>query len=671
MVSADIQWQEDGTPRSGQFDDVYFSTADGLEETRHVFIQGNQLADRWRTLTAGSHFIIIETGFGTGLNFLAAWQLWRQVAPSGSFLHYVSIEKYPLAHSQVKRTADNWPELADLNHRLAECYPPLLPGLHTCQLDDGVNLTLCFGDVDEMLEALGDCNMPEIRRTSGFRADAWFLDGFAPAKNPDMWRSEVLAAIGELSQPGCTFATFTAAGDVKRGLAAAGFEINKVKGFGRKRDMLCGDYQAPPPCPSAPRKSPAPWHVISHKSRPEKHALVVGAGLAGSHSAYALARSGWQVDVVESEPQAAQHASGNPSGILYTRLSPKPSELPDFFLHAYSFASRFYQSAFEQNMLSKGMDGELNGMIQLAYSEKETVFLRQLSARFDNSGRFSRWLEADEVNSMSGLAVDLPGLLLQESGWLCPPRVCEALLKHPGIKTHYDTAVDELQYKDGRWHLVSSGRDTLSAETCIIATGIQTKDVKAVGHLPLKGVPGQITSLSPGVNPHLPLCHEGYMSPGLDGTLHCGATFRLQNANLALTKHDQQENLDRIQKNLPTLYNSLALGNEQALAGRVATRCTTPDYMPIIGPAPDPEGLAQRFAPLARNAKARLAESGSWLPGLYLNTGHSSRGLASAPMGAAYLTALLNQTPRPLPWRLQRAISPARFLIRDLIRGKS
>lgn len=234
--TADLEWTDDGQPLSRQFDDVYFSRESGLEETRYVFLQHNRLAERWAALPEDGHFTIGETGFGTGLNFLCAWQLWEQLAPAQAHLHFISCEKYPLSADDLARALALWPELAVFSQQLIPHYRLLSPGWQQISLANGrITLTLLIGDVLDTLPLLD----------AGQGVDAWFLDGFAPAKNPDMWQPELYRQLALKAAPGCTLATFTSAGDVRRGLQAAGFAMRKTPGFGRKRDMLCGELAEP------------------------------------------------------------------------------------------------------------------------------------------------------------------------------------------------------------------------------------------------------------------------------------------------------------------------------------------------------------------------------------------------------------------------------------------
>jgi tRNA U34 5-methylaminomethyl-2-thiouridine-forming methyltransferase MnmC len=224
--SASLEWRNQ-QPYSTRFDDVYFSSDNGLQETEYVFLQGNQLAERWQQLET-NQFIIIETGFGTGLNFLCSCQLWLKTAPPGSTLHFISVEKYPLSLQEITAALGLWPSLMECKQAFLSKYSALLDGNTISIFSNRIHLTLLCGDASAQLATL-DC-----------QADAWFLDGFAPAKNPDMWQPRLFSHMARLSHTGTTFATFTSASEVRRNLMAASFKVQKRVGFGKKREMLTG-----------------------------------------------------------------------------------------------------------------------------------------------------------------------------------------------------------------------------------------------------------------------------------------------------------------------------------------------------------------------------------------------------------------------------------------------
>ncbi|MEL7429079.1 MAG: tRNA (5-methylaminomethyl-2-thiouridine)(34)-methyltransferase MnmD [Pseudomonadota bacterium] len=223
----DIEWRDGSLPVSTRFDDPYFSREDGRAETDHVFIRGNHLDDRWPEMT---QCVIAELGFGTGLNYLETVRQWLALKRSNATLHFISFEQYPMVRKEMERALSNWPELDTLAEPLFS-YWETNTDKFELDLDDGVRLTVHFGDANILLPKLS------------FKADAWFLDGFSPAKNPELWNATLMKEVGSHCVADGTFATYTAAGFVKRNLQDSGFIVTKSPGFGRKRDMLTGIRQ--------------------------------------------------------------------------------------------------------------------------------------------------------------------------------------------------------------------------------------------------------------------------------------------------------------------------------------------------------------------------------------------------------------------------------------------
>lgn len=669
--NASLIWDEQGQPVSSTFDDVYFSKHDGLAETRHVFLNHNQLSERFSQLNLQAHtgnsvFTIAETGFGTGLNFLAVWQLWQQQAPQHAHLHFVSCEKFPLSKTDLTRALALWPELSTLAKQLIDAYPSYLPpGIHRLAFS-GVSLTLIIADAAEAFAQL--LPSPDPRwQTPNFTVNAWFLDGFAPSKNPDMWSDELFHMIGALSAEHTTAATFSAAGIVKRGLQSAGFSIKKVPGFGRKREMVCAHYTgggSPAAANPRPRHEPGVYQRATH-SPTTRRAIVLGAGLAGCHTARALAERGWQVQVLDSEKAPAQHGSGNRQGVLYAKLSHREETLPDFNLHALLYAQRHYRHYWQ----SSAAFGELCGVLQLAYSEKLEQQYQLISAKHS----FATWLTAQQASECAGVLLDQGGLYFSECGWLNPPEICQQLLQHPGITFKAEEKIAAIKRSGDTWNALNSAGDTrASADVLILATAQHCRDFSQSQHLPLKAIRGQVSHVpttAESAKLHTVICAKGYLAPALQQQHSLGATFNLGETDVQLTQEDHLKNIAHLSEFGPTLQQSLGRTGSEQLEGRAALRCTTPDYLPVVGPAPDAEAIERDFAPLSKNAKARLECEASYHPGLYLSTGFGSRGLAYTPMCAEFLAALINGDPPPLPQNLAQALHPARFILRNIIRG--
>lgn len=352
---ANLEFNAEGTPVSRDFDDVYFSNDNGLEETRYVFLGGNRLPERFP-----SHprplMIVAESGFGTGLNFLTLWQAFDVFVRDNpdvtlQRLHFISFEKYPLKAEDLRLAHQRWPELAPWAQQLQAQWPSAFGGCHRLLLDGGrVTLDLWFGDINELTRELDDSLNQQV--------DAWFLDGFAPAKNPDMWTQDLFSAMARLARPGGTLATFTSAGFVRRGLQEAGFTMRKSKGFGRKREMLTGEMAQTLSFPAR-----VPWFARS--SSDAREAAIIGGGIASALLSLALLRRGWQVTLYCADEAPAQGASGNRQGALYPLLSQHDPALARFFPAAFTFARRMYDA------LPVMFDHQWCGVTQLGWDEKK------------------------------------------------------------------------------------------------------------------------------------------------------------------------------------------------------------------------------------------------------------------------------------------------------------
>ena len=316
-------------PHSQAFDDVYFNSAGGLAESEYVFIQGNQLKTRWSA--AGSHsFCIAETGFGTGLNFLATCRAWQAQTKRPDRLHYISFEQHPLTAHSMQLAHQLFPELAPFSEQLLSQWRPPRSGINLFQCSDGVMLTLYFGDVNTYLPQL----------LAG--VDAWYLDGFAPAKNPEMWHAPLIRNMARLSKKGTSLATYTAASKVKKALQEHGFEVTKVPGFGAKREMITATYR-PPTTRDQPPLVPH-WAPLAAHQDSRRQVTVLGGGIAGMCVAHEFKQAGYQVTVVDQSPQPMQQASGNPMAMVMPLITTRSSPESLFHQRAFEIATRFYQT---------------------------------------------------------------------------------------------------------------------------------------------------------------------------------------------------------------------------------------------------------------------------------------------------------------------------------------
>ncbi len=663
VIPAELDWcrGDDGVtdcPRSPTFGDVYYSREHGLRESDFVFLQGNDLVARMRRHPE-SGFCVGETGFGTGLNFLLTWNAWRELPAPRPRLHYVAVERFPLQREDLARALSPWRELQPLATALLADYPGLVPGTHRLLFDDGaVTLDLWWEDA---AVALADLAGREERLV-----DAWYLDGFAPARNAAMWQPGLMQSIARLSRAGATFATFTAAGQVRRDLETAGFDVRKSAGFGRKRERLCGVLRCHPP-PDPPGMTP--WDLAASPATAPASALVIGGGLAGCTTAAALARRGVPVTLLERGSVAGE-GSGNTQGVLYTRLSRRHSPLADFALAGFCFAARLYRRMLNSGQLEPRLDGALCGSF---HPHDDTGEMAYLAAALAPVPELAAVVSANRAAALLGIEQPGSGYWFPGSGWLRPAAVCRALAGTPGVEVIEHCGDVRLERGGDAWQAVATGRPPRRAACVVLATGTSAAAHAGLEWLPVRAIRGQTTQLptAPALSRlRAVLCHEGYIAPARMGE-HCiGATFDLHDGCRETRAADHARNIEALAAAVPAWRGMLQALDPAVLSGRVSYRCASPDYLPIVGPVPDRDAFLAEFADLRKNARQTIVRRGHYMPGLYVNTAHGSRGLSSTPLAAEVLASHICGDPPPLRRELFRALSPARFLIRDLGRNR-
>ncbi len=513
-----------GAPRSEQFNDVYFSAHDGPGETGHVFLDGNGLGDRWqgRGMAESRRFCIGETGFGTGLNFLLAWELFNRTAPEGAFLDFISVEKFPLAAADIEKGLSPWAgRLSPYLDKMLAQYPARIPGFHRMVFDRRVALTLIFDDANTALAEVEG------------QVDAWFLDGFTPSKNPDMWTDEVFTQMARLSHGGTTFATFTAAGFVKRGLQSAGFAVEKRRGFGPKRDMLAGRFAG---------------DVKKTTARSVKKIAVHGAGLAGCAAAYTLRQYGF--DPVLYDPNGiASCASGNSVGLINPRFTAFRSAESDFYAGAFAHAMRAFPAL--------GAGYIPCGAVHLVTDEdKEKRFARTVENWGWQDG-LMHLADADSASGIAGVKLSHAALVLPTAARINPSLLCRA----------YADGVEILSEKpDG--------------DAVVLANGIAALDHPALAGLPLHTVRGQITEIE---TPHAltgqkaNICYGGYAAAPLGGRQVIGSTFQKWLTDTILRPEDDADNIEKLRTVLPQV------GEVKILSARAGLRVASKDRFPVVG----------------------------------------------------------------------------------------
>lgn len=650
--NAEVTWQ-DGVPVSKAFLDPYFSLKDGISETRYVFLESNQLPSAY---SEHKNFVIGETGFGTGLNFFVTAKNWldnAKLLPNEHTLTYFSIEKFPLSEADFEQTCHEWPEFSEFFKPLLDSYPGNTPGFHQIYFESKkITLILLIGDVLDMLGQLSELA----------KVNAWYLDGFAPAKNPEMWTNAVFQAVANCSLEGATFSTFTAAGDVRRGLQSVGFSVEKRPGFGKKREMLCGKLME---LNEAQVKQP--WFRLNKSNEPVGTIAIIGGGLSGLTTASFLVKRGCKVVLIDSASQVADGASGNPGGIVLPKVNLNLDAECQYHISSFNQATQFYSNL---KSLVPELEWEQSGVIQIETSQR----LDKYSKLVLPDSLLSALNEVD-VDQMAGVKCEKSGLYFPRAGSINPRQLCQHLENQliGKVEFLFNTAIDKIANKEGQWQLFDHNKKCLrKVDKIVVANGHDANRFLNLASNKLKKSRGQLSYLKANLKSRklkMPVCSEAYILPKKAGVHVVGATYGGELLNLSLDDHNK--NYHGANQTISNLFSTNDMPSTKNSAGdresgRVSFRATTEDHLPIVGPMYDERFYLRHYSDLNKGKPPSKYPAAQYLPGLYVNVGHGSRGLVTCIASADYLSCLIVGMPVAVPQMTTNLLHPARFLIRAL-----
>ena len=584
---ADIAWDEDGTPRSTRFDDVYFSREGGLAEAREVYLAGCGLPDAWR---GHRRFTVAELGFGSGLNILALLDLWRRTREDGARLNIFSVEAWPPARQDAARALAAWPDLADLAETLLAAWPTAA-GFHR------IDFPTCDAVLDLAVGEAGDA----LGAWDGL-ADAWFLDGFSPSKNPEMWREDVLAAVAAHSAPGARLATFTVAGSVRRGLQALGFDVAKRSGFGAKGQRL-----------------EAVWPGVAPTEAPPPRVAVIGAGIAGAALARAFGQEGIAVTLIEADAPGAG-ASGNPAALVTPRFDAGGGRPAQLHAQAFARAGSLYEG-LPETVIARGA-------VQMHIQPRDAARLARVAAGplFEPGELIP--LQSDDAAKHLGESTAAGAL------WVDRALVVETSAV---LATWLDgcSRVRAQAASIGRagqaWRVLNAAGEIIcDADVVCLAGGAGL--LALAPNLPLQPVRGQAAFAAWPERP-VAAAWGGYVIPTREGLLF-GATHDRDQDTVEIRPEDTERNLRTLAQGRPELAAALA---DHPLAARAGVRTSAPDYAPVAG---------------------------ALEPGLFVLGGLGGRGFCLAPLLAEHIAAQALGAPSPLPRHLSAHVGPDRFQAR-------
>ncbi len=619
--TADIIWQTDdlgqAVPISSMFGDVYFSKTDGLAESRYVFLQHNQLAQRFSTLADYETFTIGEIGFGTGLNILATWQLWQQVRPDNhSRLHIITTEKFPLCQTDLQRALDCWQELTPLAKQLLANYPPPLAGCHRLNFfADRLTLDIWLGDATDSLAQI----------TGNSHINAWFLDGFAPACNHELWAEQLFQQLQRLSGENTTLSTFSVASVVKHGLTHHGFSVKKVKGFGKKREMLTAVFLAniQENLPIELNKKPQYIHKYPRKTKTIQPSFtlptlsdntkklsiaIVGAGVAGLSCAYALAMRGHKITLIDKTAPLAE-ASGNPRAFLAPKLTSLQRMTTNLHAIGYLAGSRFYQNLAKQSNLAIFQQ---TGCLDLLSHNRI-----ELSEVNDFPMAFAQLRSATQAENLAGVPTG-EAIFLEKAGLIHTQNFAKAVLTEKNIQFIQDELLDFYQQNH---HVILNftHQSHQVFDHVIICTALDTCQFLP-NIRPFNYSRGQVSWFAISSNhllPKLPLKYGGYCTcfdENKQAYFLMGASFVRDTLDTTAKEADHLMNIETLKEAVPELANNLNVST--SWHGRAGLRSQTVDYLPLVGQVGSANSRVWTFSALGSKGYAYAPICSELLAGL-------------------------------------------------------
>jgi tRNA 5-methylaminomethyl-2-thiouridine biosynthesis bifunctional protein len=637
ILPAELAFDPEGTPFSPAYGDVYHSAESGPGQAQHVFVAGNDLPRRWAHARV---FTIVETGFGLGLNFLATWREWRADPARCERLHYVSIEKHPFERDALATLHQRYGEFAPLARQLQDAWPPLVAGMHRLQFEDErLTLTLAFADAAEFAPRLRLC------------ADAIYLDGFAPRLNQEMWSPQLLRRLARLARPGTTVATYSSAAAVRQALEAAGFAVEKCPGFGRKREMLRGSYT-----PRQPQAAPSEIGT--------RHAIVIGAGIAGADISERLARRGWRIDLIEGRALPAAQAPPRYAGVFHPHVSRDDCILSRASRNGFLYGVRRWL-ALERS--GQALSWARCGVLQLAGDPEREDHMSAAIAALGFPADFAQYLDRSVAETYAGCALGSGGWWFSGAGWMRPLSLIAAQLAAagPALRAQFGAKVETLSHSGGLWQALSAEGKLIAAAPVLVLANSNDMTRLAPIAQPLQRIRGQVSYLPGGElgAPRIVLTGAGYVLPATDGVVVTGSTYDRDNSDPEPQVRSHEENLRRVGQLLP---QARVTADAATLEGAVGFRCVAPDHLPLIGAMPDVDAARVRKTALSGAQLGDLPRC----PGLYCASGYASRGLVWAALAGELLASLIEGEPLPLEGDLADALDPGRFVLRQARRGK-
>lgn len=685
IATTRLEFTKNDAPSSANFNDIYYNPDDGIGETEHVFLHGCQVDDQLRNCNR-TEWVVAETGFGTGLNFFCLLNYIEnqtQIHPRLNTIRFISCEAFPIEKDSLTKLYQKHFASCKQRHRLLNQYPAAIGMQHDLRfsvtpkenrsaspLDDQRNLSVILELHYQPLTSFIELNQDRLLNT----IDCWFLDGFAPAKNPDMWTEDLFRFMQRSSKTGAKVSTFTAAGIVKRGLEQHGFKVTKIAGFGRKREMITAEKRV---AGSTERKHPYFQQpaIINNKLPKPSRIAVVGAGIAAATLCYKLRESGLDIDCFFNEAHVAGAASGNHSAGVYPPLSADVNWSTQFHLRAFSFAQRWYQAL----ALKHEVGMSFNGCALLAHNQQTQQRYQKLCESGVLPNAFLHWESAEQLSERLQQPIEHPGIWLAEGGWVCPYEIVSALFERSqqyNTKLYPLTTVQPIDTdstdRTTAWLVITDqhGKHTEAQYDAVIWCGGGSLEHPSFDGITMGRTRGQVETVSLATEQAADalVCHDGYLTPVYRGALCLGSTYVKTRTDTVPCLTERAANFAMHHNHLKR-WDWLSSADNSIIESRVGLRAAVPDHLPVVGALPNVEQQRQQYQ--THHGFKPSQEPPESHNGQYCFTALGSRGFTTAPILANHLASQLLPEQygcSPLNDRYQAMVAANRFVIKELKR---
>lgn len=670
IQKSSLIFQDNGTPFSQHFNETYFDSESGYEQSQTAFIDANNIFERLKN--NDKPFTIAETGFGIGLNFLLTLRVYQKLlntpldqsndleALTSNKFHFISVEKFPLTKLQLSKSVALFPDLHPFYLPLLDQYPESIElsvdeKFEFSFFNGNVTFTLYIGDATDTYSRLATPKEGLI--------DVWYLDGFSPSKNPEMWSPELFEQVARLAKEQSTLSTSTHVDFVRNKLTDVGFRFEKKDMSELAKNTLKATYQ----------KSKTIGRGYQHRPKINKpqDVAIIGGGIASACVSYYLTSQGINVTLYCKDEALAQGASSNAIAALFPLLHQQKDDISEFYETAFWRAKKLYNDLLDQGF---SFSHKWCGLLDVSYKES----LKNRQTLFEKIGAWPNELihsvNAEQANQLSNIDINHGGLFMPKAGWIAPKELVLALFEAAKsthkLRIKKNIKIESIQQNEDQSWQLNSAKEQFNENVLVVCSGADSIKINTINELPLTSVRGQITSMASDNNVgklSTVICHKGYLTPA-HKNIHCiGATFDKNSFDIVANPQDDEYNINMLNQCLPNLTKWTL---DDKVTAKARLRCMTPDHLPLVGAMPNINAHTEVYAHLRKDKNWKFYEQTPVINNLYVLTGLGARGLCSAPLTAEILTAELCGTPYPVDSKMLFNLSPNRFVIRDLIKRK-